>query len=425
MSARDAPAAVPDAVAPPPRHRRFPLVDGVRAIAVLTVVAVHAAVFGHAIDGSPAGRLLAHLNVGVTIFFLVSGFLLYRPFVAHRGGGAAPPAVGQYAKRRLLRIFPAYWLVVTVLVLVPGTTGVVAGEWWQQYGLLQTLPLADGPGCTGEILRCGVAQTWSLVVEVTFYAVLPLYVLLAARITRGAGVARWMWTELGLLALLSVVSLALHFAVLEPAPRSVVGGSVVGFAFWFALGMGMAVVSVALDGRAAPARLGAGHAGLLWLGAAALYVALSVALPATPFVVSRRDQLAVHLAFGVIALLVLAPAVFGDGAGGLVRRLLRHPVAAWLGLISYGIFLWHYVIALELGPAGLDAGFGTVLAGTLALAIPCAALSYYAVERPLLRRKHRAGAGRAGLAAALPGPPREPQRAPACGRAPGPRRARP
>ena len=81
--------SVPDAVAPPPRHPRFPLVDGMRAIAVLGVLVVHAAVAGDAVSSSIGGRLLAHLNVGVTIFFLISGFLLYRPFIAHRLGGAS------------------------------------------------------------------------------------------------------------------------------------------------------------------------------------------------------------------------------------------------------------------------------------------------------------------------------------------------
>ena len=100
-------ASVPDVVAPPPRHPRFPLLDGLRAIAVLTVVLVHVAFFGEAIGPSLGGRLLAHLNIGVTIFFLISGFLLYRPFIAHRAGGPGAPAVTQYAKRRLLRIFPA------------------------------------------------------------------------------------------------------------------------------------------------------------------------------------------------------------------------------------------------------------------------------------------------------------------------------
>jgi peptidoglycan/LPS O-acetylase OafA/YrhL len=124
-------SAVPDAVAAPPRHPRFPLLDGMRAVAVLAVVVVHSAVFGDALGSSLGGRLLAHLNVGVAIFFLISGFLLYRPFIAHRTGGPEAPAVRDYAKRRFLRIYPAYWLVLTVLVVVPGLTGVVGGGWAQ------------------------------------------------------------------------------------------------------------------------------------------------------------------------------------------------------------------------------------------------------------------------------------------------------
>jgi peptidoglycan/LPS O-acetylase OafA/YrhL len=124
------PGGVPDAVAPPPRHPRFPLIDGMRAIAALTVVGLHTAVAGQAVSASIPGRLLAHLNIGVTIFFLISGFLLYRPFIAHRAGGPAAPRARDYAKRRILRIYPAYWVVLTVLVLVPGLTGVSGGHWF-------------------------------------------------------------------------------------------------------------------------------------------------------------------------------------------------------------------------------------------------------------------------------------------------------
>ena len=95
---------VPDAVAPPPHHPRFPLIDGMRAIAVLSVVLVHTTVGAR--DLPIVGPLLAHMNIGVTIFFLISGFLLYRPFIAHRGGGAAAPSVVQYAKRRFCASTP-------------------------------------------------------------------------------------------------------------------------------------------------------------------------------------------------------------------------------------------------------------------------------------------------------------------------------
>jgi peptidoglycan/LPS O-acetylase OafA/YrhL len=384
--------SVPDVVAPPPRHRRFPLLDGMRAIAVLSVVVVHSAVAGHGLGPSAGGRVLAHLNVGVTIFFLISGFLLYRPFIAHRAGGAAAPKVAEYAKRRLLRIYPAYWLVVTVLVIVPGLTGVVDGQWWTQYGLMQTLPLQGGSGCVGAATECGLAHTWSLVVEMTFYAALPLYVLCASRLARGRSIQAWMRAELLLLAALAAISLALDIARVDPGARSWIGGSVLGYMLWFTLGMGMAVVSVGLQGRESKSRIHrliAAQPLIPWLAAFALYALLSARLPATPYVTSQVQVMTIHVCFGAIAALLLLPAVFGDRAGGVPRRLLANPIVGWLGLVSYGIFLWHYAAALELGVAGAEADFAVVLLGTLAISIPCAAASYYLVERPILRLKYR------------------------------------
>jgi peptidoglycan/LPS O-acetylase OafA/YrhL len=384
--------AVPDVVAPPPRHPRFPLFDGLRAIAVISVVLVHVAVFGGALQSSITGRLLAHLNIGVAIFFLISGFLLYRPFIAYRGGGAAPPKFVQYAKRRALRIYPAYWLVLTVLTIIPGLTGVFSGNWWAQYGLLHALPIQNGPGCVQAILDCGLAQTWSLVIEMTFYAALPLYVVVADRLARGRSVQSWMRAELLLLAVAAAISVLARFALLHGDALAWTGGSVAGFVFWFALGMGLAIASVGLEHRRTQPgliRLVVSRPLVPWAAALAGYVALSLWLPATPFNNTNGRQLVTHLSFGVIAALLLLPAVFGDRSGGLPRRVLANPVVAWIGLISYGIFLWHYVAAVQLGSGGADLGFGFVLAGTLAISIPCAAISYYLVERPLLRLKYR------------------------------------
>lgn len=201
-----------------------------RAIAVLSVVTVHAAGSAGALSGALPGRLLAHLNIGVTLFFLISGFLLYRPFVAHRAGGASAPATGEYAKRRFLRIYPAYWVAVTVLVLAPELTAVLDGNWLPMYALVQTLPVFDGRGCS-DVVDCGLAQTWSLVVEVTFYAALPLYALGVGWLTRGFSVRSWMWTELFVLAVLLSVALRFdywgseltpgHFVPVDQAPQLV------------------------------------------------------------------------------------------------------------------------------------------------------------------------------------------------------------
>ena len=378
--------SAPDVVAPPPHHRRFPLFDGLRAIAVLSVVVFHVTLLTGTLSTSVTGHLLARLNIGVTIFFLISGFLLYRPFIAHRIGGAAPPEFLQYAKRRVLRIYPAYWLLLTALVIVPGVGGYPDSGLWAEYGLVQTLPLQGGAGCTGD---CGLTQTWSLVAEVTFYAALPLYVLLAARVARGRSVLGWMRAELLLLAALSAIALALRFLLVD-AGSPWVDGTLIGYVFWFALGMGLAVASVGLEGRERQPRLlsvVASRPLIPWLAALATYVLLSLWLPV--LLATEAQQLVALLALGVIAALLLLPAVFGDDAGGFPRRVLANPVVAWLGVVSYGIFLWHFVFAQQLGGGRYDGGFVVVLLGTLAFSTACAAASYYLVERPILRFKYR------------------------------------
>lgn len=364
--------------------------DGLRAIAVLSVLLVHVAVYGLAAGDSVSGRLLAHLNVGVTVFFLISGFLLYRPFIAARSGGAGQPAVPDYAKRRLLRVYPAYFVILTLLTILPGVTGIVSGEGVSQYLLIWSLPvLHEGPGaCFSPATDCGLAQTWSLVVEVTFYLVLPFYALLAARLARGLSQRAWLTRELLLLALLSIASVVANYH----GSNSWITGSLLGYGLWFSLGMSFALISVAVkEGGMRPPGLGAieRRPWIPWLGALAVYAALSASLPGTPFVFSEEDRLVAHLSYALVATLLLIPAVFGDGLGGAVRRFLANPLVTWLGLISYGIFLWHFVVAFEFGVNGSGFGFWLLLLVTLAISIAAAAASYYLIERPILRLKYR------------------------------------
>jgi peptidoglycan/LPS O-acetylase OafA/YrhL len=385
--------AAPDALAPPPRHPRFPLIDGMRAIAVLAVVLVHTASSGGAISGSVMGRVLAHMNIGVAVFFVISGFLLYRPFIAYRTGGAAAPGTRDYFKRRVLRIYPAYWLALVVFALLPGITAAFAGHWWPMAALVHTLPVYSGSACTHAGHVCGLVDTWSLVVELSFYAVLPIYAFVMTRVIRQSRVRvrTWMAAELAVLVVLSTASTVLQFVVLDPVPRWI-SATVGSYVFWFALGMALAMASVALQragSRPWPLRLLARRPEVAWLLAAAIYALLCVWLPATPLLFARGQVCAAYLGFGVIAALLLAPAVLAEDSDGLPRRVLANRVLAWLGLVSYGIFLWHGQIAVKLGAGGAKEPFGLVLAGTLALATLCAAASYYLVERPVLRLKYK------------------------------------
>ena len=109
------------------RPGRYPLVDAVRAIAALLILAYHAAFVLGGLTPDGAGRWFAHLNVGVPLFFAISGFLLYRPFVAARLDGRPPPGLRAYWVRRALRIVPAYWLALTIVAIVLGRDQIFDG----------------------------------------------------------------------------------------------------------------------------------------------------------------------------------------------------------------------------------------------------------------------------------------------------------
>lgn len=396
--------APPDAVAPPPNHLRFPLFDGLRAIAVLLVVLNHT-------SGAPdvaehrVANLLYHMNFGVTIFFLISGFLLYRPFAAHRAGGAAAPRFLIYAKRRALRILPAYWVCLTIVALIPGAIALSAPNLLAQYGLIETLPTSGDGSCVSNFATCELAHTWSLAVELTFYALLPLYVIAADRLARGRTTRSWVTLELSLLVVLSVVTAFAKFIVFKGDSTSITGGTAFGFTLWFALGMGLAVLSVAHEASTRESRAVAlirRRPGMLWLIAIGLYVALSEYLPPTPFIFDQTDQLLVWLLFGVCALLLLLPATFAQGSAGVPGRILAHPLVSWFGLVSYGVFLWHNVVILELARRVGALDMIPLLAITLVVGTALAAASYYLIERQAMRFKNKPLLGKAPATVSSP-----------------------
>src|SRR5919107_1345164 len=101
------------------RARRFPLFDALRAIAAIFVVTRHAT--DHTPAASPASTAYPYVTamggLALAMFFVISAFLLYRPFLARHVAAAPRPRLGGYAVGRALRIFPAYWLALTVVVI--------------------------------------------------------------------------------------------------------------------------------------------------------------------------------------------------------------------------------------------------------------------------------------------------------------------
>src|SRR5207302_4635059 len=116
----------------------FPAFDGLRAVAALLIVVVHTAFTSGFTDRSGRwGPLTARAEIGVAAFFLISGFLLYRPFVNARLAGKPGPSLREFARRRFLRIFPLYWVVLTV-VAVLGEAHIHGSQGWVlHYSLLQ------------------------------------------------------------------------------------------------------------------------------------------------------------------------------------------------------------------------------------------------------------------------------------------------
>lgn len=382
--------AVEPVVAPPPGNPRFPRVDGLRAIAALSVLGFHAAFFAGAFGNAWWGDLAGRLEIGVAIFFAISGFLLYRPYFAahHRGDGG--PLAGAFYRRRVLRIVPAYWLALTLLAIYPGLDGVFGPDWWVFYGFGQVY--------SQETFAQGIPQAWTLCVEVSFYLALPLYALALRRLGRGLGPDGRVRLELAVLALLSAACLGLRIAVIGEGP-SVLPYTLLGLFDWFAAGMALAVGSVWLTARDAPpgwvAAIGR-HPGACWAGALAVFVLLAVAVPA-PSTSTPYGELSFHalnVISPIVALLLMLPAVVEGDGGGAVRRFLALPVVAWLGIVSYGIYLWQ-AEALEWLVARGTGSFPALLALGGAITVLCAAASYYVVERPLLRfkdgRRRRAG----------------------------------
>ncbi len=392
----------------PPEHRRFPLLDPMRALAAIAVLAVHAALFAGSLGSDLYGPILAHLDIGVPFFFVLSAFLLYRPFLAARVFGHERSGFAGYGLRRFVRIMPAYWVALTIAAIIPGVAGAFSGNWWVYYGLLQNYPIytAD-PGCVASPFNCGISVSWSLAIEVLFYALLPFYVLaMAALAARWRG-RNWLVPEILAVGVLSAASFAIQANVPQSDLSTWLFFSPIGRGWWFGLGLGLAALSVwAQQRRADPAAI-------RWLRRrplAPVAIALAIFLvscyliltpgPSLAFpVVPVGEYLYEYVAFGIVAVLVLAPAVFAADGRSIYVRALEHRAMAWLGLVSYGIFLWQLPVLLALNDIGFNDRFPRfqfplTFAATLALTVVIAAISYYALERPLMRRvRRRLGSG--------------------------------
>jgi peptidoglycan/LPS O-acetylase OafA/YrhL len=390
---------VPDVVAPPPRHPRFPLTVGMRGIPAIAIIVGHAWFFTGGFGGfteSLPNRLMVRMDGLVATFFLLSAFLLYRPMIAHRTGGPAPPRVGDYARRRFIRLYPAYWVALTGFAIFVGISGVFSRNWWAFYGLIDFFHLGWHDVCPGnKEFLCGLPQSWTLGVDMTFYVLLPFYAALTGLLARGRDARVWVKWELGLLGVLAGASLILGGPPLSLRSEEWFRFSALGHFYWFALGLALAIVST-LDwktGLPRAVRALANRPGLCWAGAFAIYIVTVLAFYPAPFIIAPFlegfEYTTLNIIQGIGAVLLFIPAALSNPNRGLPAKVLGHPALMWIGLISYGLLLWNVTFAVLLGYPGANEGYWTVLIGGAIVTLPLAALSYYVIERPLMRFKYK------------------------------------
>mgnify|MGYP001109194967 CR=1 FL=1 len=389
-------ARTPDVVKPPPGNPRFPLLDPLRAIAALFVVVTHTAQLGGFNREHVLGAWTVRLDSGVAIFFVLSAFLLYRPFVSARLDGRDAPKVRRYARRRALRILPAYWVACLVLGTLDArhTPNIFSEDWWIYFGLLQSW--------SKETIISGIGVAWSLSVEAAFYVFLPVYALLMARLLGRHDRDRQARLELTFLAVSAVLAIVVRGAAHALQPEGVFGNQFPGTWMWFTGGLALAVTSAWVAQRPdrpqvvrffieRPLGCWAIAFGFLTLSAWA------IGLERDPF--ARNSTLSLqlqHICYAGTAFFLVAPMVFHDGRRSLPTALLSTRTLAWLGLVSYGIFLYHQPFVFALLDTRLWPPFaGTALytALVIAAATAVAAASYYLIERPILRFKEPRGTG--------------------------------
>lgn len=343
---------------------RDPALTGLRAVAAVLVVATHAAFATGYLNHGYVGSMYARLEIGVAVFFVLSGFLLFGPWVRAAAEGAPPPSIRRYCGHRVRRIVPAYAVAVvaTFAVYTVFTPGPNPGQTW--HGLLRYLTFSQvyTGDYLGTLLHPGLSQMWSMAVEVAFYVALPVlaYVLLR----RG-------WRPHRILAGLAVLAAAtpawlLLIDTTDLLPHSA-GMWLPTHLAWFAGGMALAVL------RTMGARC---HATVALPAAVLLFAAVSTPIGGT---LHGPDPITApvvkSMLYATIATLAVAPLALGRW--DRYHKLLASPPMVWLGEISYEIFLLHAMamavtMHVVLGWPLFTGSMPALIAVTLALTIPAA-----------------------------------------------------
>jgi peptidoglycan/LPS O-acetylase OafA/YrhL len=314
---------------------RVASLTGIRAVAALLVMATHAAYTTGKYTHGYLGLVYSRMEIGVPIFFVLSGFLLFGPWVRAAASGGDSPSVRRYTWHRVRRIMPAYVVTVLAAFLLYHwrTAGPNPGH--NLVGLFRNLTLTQiyTDNYLYSYLHQGLTQMWSLAVEVAFYVALPLlaYLLLVVLCRR-----RWrpvlLLTGLAGLALITPAWLILvHTTDFLPDGARLWLPT---YLAWFIGGMLLAVLQ--------PMGVRAYALVCVPLALVCFFIASTpIAGEPTTSPHELREALIKAAFYAVIATLAVAPLGLGDR--GLYAKFLASRPMVFLGEISYEIFLIHLV----------------------------------------------------------------------------------
>ena len=351
------------------KRRYITGLDGIRAIAVIMVLAYHLKL-----------ALFKSGFLGVTVFFVLSGYLITGILISEVEEEGTID-LKNFWLRRIRRLVPAVMSMAVVIIFVSAVVNRIIftkgckdflasvlgfNNWWQ---IFNKVSYFEAAGVPSPFTHC-----WSLAIETQFYLIYPLILLGIYKLvkSRGEGRAKRGLLFAGVTLLLALISVILMIVLFDPqqdASRVYYGTDTRAFSLLFG-----ALLAILWEYRMVPRRLSASVNMVLGSVSFAVLLVMTIAINGSSNFWYRGGQF-----FGTILTVLMVYAVLGRKTW--LSRFLSNPVLKWIGDRSYSIYLWHYPIILLISK-GLKASWWITLI-EIVLSVALAELSYRFIETPI------------------------------------------
>ena len=351
------------------KRRYITGLDGIRAIAVIMVLAYHLKL-----------ALFKSGFLGVTVFFVLSGYLITGILISEVEEEGTID-LKNFWLRRIRRLVPAVMSMAVVIIFVSAVVNKIIftkgckdflasvlgfNNWWQ---IFNKVSYFEAAGVTSPFTHC-----WSLAIETQFYLIYPLILLGIYKLvkSRGEGRAKRGLLFAGVTLLLALISVILMIVLFDPqqdASRVYYGTDTRAFSLLFG-----ALLAILWEYRMVPRRLSASVNMVLGSVSFAVLIVMTIAINGSSNFWYRGGQFV-----GTILTVLMVYAV--SGRKTWLSRFLSNPVLKWIGDRSYSIYLWHYPIILLISK-GIKASWWITLI-EIVLSVVLAELSYRFIETPI------------------------------------------